>query len=253
MKKLLAYLMIILCLLLPGAVLTAGANDTVTYSYAADQLRRHSFIIEVLVPLTTEVVDVVDGELTVIQLPVSQWKKIGSGTLVEIDGSPNVLTAWHIAEDAIDREMRACPALERRDKCVRLTYPWMSDMQNVTIAGDWALFQILKAPEGMKPAKMRRQPIIVGETVNILASPTHNEGLLTQGIVSGYVTVGDVDLIKTDAFAFLGSSGGGVYDKRGRLLGVLVAIGEAYDTKLPHNNISVPVCYIRDFLEAGSQ
>lgn len=242
MRNVLVWIFCAFFLLLPNSVApdkveVKTASNLVQYSGVSGQLRKHSVIIEVLVP----------AGRTEDSLHV--WQKIGSGTLVMINKEPNILTAWHVAEAALKMPMRVCPVLEERTKCKEVVLPWMTDMTSAGLAGDWALFQLLEAPEGMTPARLRHKPMRVGEAVYILGSPATTEGMLSAGIVSGFEAYGSVNLIMTDAFAFFGSSGGGLYDANGYLIGVVVALSAPEGFPLPHVNYSVPVTRIQDFLK----
>jgi S1-C subfamily serine protease len=199
----------------------------------ANDLREHSVVIEVF---TDD----------------NGWQKIGSGTLIKVNRTPNILTAWHVAAAAFEYNMRACPVLEERTKCVEVLWPWMTDIGNANLYGDWALFQLVDKPDGMTPARFRQKPAVVGEEVMILASPASSEGSLSTGVISGYrwSDWATFDyLIMSDAFAFFGSSGGGMYDRNGYLIGVVVALAAPGDFPLPHMNYSVPAAEIRDYLD----
>jgi hypothetical protein len=164
---------------------------------------------------------------------------------VSVGGEPNILTAWHVAQYSLSMPMRACPVLAPKTACVDVLLPWMTEMENLGLGGDWALFQLLKIPEDMTPARFRHREMVVGEPIYIMASPAYDEGMLT----SGFEREGKVSLIKSDAFAFFGSSGGGLYDDDGYLLGVVVALEAPGGFPLVNVNYSVPVAHIVAFLK----
>lgn len=218
---------------------TSANSDAVHYSYIANELRKHSVVMEVLTP-----VDIGGNS------PIFIWRKIGSGTLVNINGEPNILTAWHVALASLEVPMRACPVLASKDNCVDLVLPWLTEMSNNSLSGDWAFFQLRSTPEGMTPARIRHRGMSVGESIYIMGSPAHEEGLLTSGIVSGFATEEDgTNLIQTDAFVYYGSSGGGLFDRTGLLIGVVVALSAPNDDPLPHINFSVPLTHIVEFIK----
>jgi|APLak6261679142_1056127.scaffolds.fasta_scaffold00634_9 hypothetical protein len=89
---------------------------------------------------------------------------------------------------------------------------------------DLALLQLLvhvgdKSP--LKPARLRLKPVVVGEPVFAIGSPRQLEQSISDGIVSGVgLATGDEGLIRTTAAISPGSSGGGLFDAAGMLVGL---------------------------------
>jgi S1-C subfamily serine protease len=125
----------------------------------------------------------------------------------------------------------------------------MTDRYTNDLYGDWALFQLIEAPRGMKPAKLRKKAAIIGEPIHIFAAPSGDPAIMTSGRVSGVEEDGPTNLIRTDAYVYFGSSGGGLYDRKGRLIGVVVALRAVRGHPLPHANYAVPVVRILEYLK----
>ncbi len=85
----------------------------------------------------------------------------------------------------------------------------------------------------------------VGDTVYAVGSPLGLDGTFSQGIVSGYRTVGDLSLMQLTAPISPGSSGGPVLDATGRVIGV--AIGTFAEGQ--NLNFAVPVTSLSAFLQ----
>ena len=66
----------------------------------------------------------------------------------------------------------------------------------------------------------RYSTLAVGERVYTVGSPSGLENTLGEGIVSGLRRRADLDLVQTTAPMSSGSSGGGLFDKAGNLIGI---------------------------------
>ena len=98
----------------------------------------------------------------------------------------------------------------------------------VIYASTTADVAILKVPQmtSRRPANFRataNEDFEVGDTVVYTGYPSAYELLTSVGMVSGYQP--DYNAILLQGFAWPGSSGSGVFDSRGRLRGIVVAIG----------------------------
>jgi len=82
---------------------------------------------------------------------------------------------------------------------------------------------VLYVPSGgLKPVKGTKNynNLTIGETVYTIGSPNGLENTLGQGIISGKRKLGELKLIQTTAQISKGSSGGGLFDNSGNLIGV---------------------------------
>jgi hypothetical protein len=145
-----------------------------------------------------------------------EWYPIGSGTLVrDNEVGLSVLTAYHVAS-AIPGEYRACSVV-LPEECVELGDYYMESQ--VGIPGDWALYPVDHRPKGVRPAQVSHQVPDVGDVVIQVGSPAGTP-YVNQGTVAWTYS----DMYMLDGFAYPGSSGGGVFDEQGRLIGITVAI-----------------------------
>lgn len=113
---------------------------------------------------------------------------------------------------------------------------------------DLALLQAPVEAEGTLTVNSLMAPV-VGDPIYAVGSPLGLEGTFSQGIVSGYRTVGDVQLIQITAPISPGSSGGPVLDSSGNLVGVAVGTFEAGQNL----NFAIPVTSVERFLAAPRQ
>ncbi len=154
----------------------------------------------------------------------------GSGVLIAPEGY--VATAFHVVQQLVMGD--GCTAevgIGRRiDEPVAVTY----EAQIITYDPvlDIALLRIVADRAGRPPntpfpyAEMAPVPPAVGETVHVLGFPAISEGLLAYDSDT-IISVGDCDSAETcwmltEAFASWGSSGGPVFDSKGRLIGMTV-------------------------------
>ena len=97
----------------------------------------------------------------------------------------------------------------------------------------WLLTEGLKAP-GV-PVR-RSLTLEVGERVYAIGAPEGLELTLSEGLISGLREYGEVRIIQTTAAISHGSSGGGLFDAQGRLVGIttfLVKEGQNLNFALP--------------------
>jgi S1-C subfamily serine protease len=66
----------------------------------------------------------------------------------------------------------------------------------------------------------RYDQLIVGEVVYTVGSPQGLENTLAEGIISGKRELGGQEIIQTTAPISRGSSGGGLFDSSGNLIGI---------------------------------
>lgn len=150
---------------------------------------------------------------------------VGSATFVKSEIGNIVITAQHVAEiqDSLPVPLRVC-AFENMADCIVLERNYLLD-SSMSVASDWAIFQIDEFPESVEPAKIGNRLPEIGEEVIICGIPQGHTPWLSYGHV-GYVWEEEAGTIfGVDGFAFFGSSGGGVFDKSGKLIGVTSAVG----------------------------
>lgn len=84
---------------------------------------------------------------------------------------------------------------------------------------------VLEQPTFKRWAEWNRRALRQGQEVAILANPGNWRGMFRLGIVSGSLVSPDKknEWILLDLAGFPGDSGGGIFDRRGRLVGMLSA------------------------------
>ena len=150
---------------------------------------------------------------------------VGSATFVKSRIGNIVITAEHVAEIqySLPVPLKVC-AFGNLADCVVLERNYILD-SSTSVSSDWAIFKVDKFPESVKPAKVSNRLPEIGEEVIICGIPQGQTPWLSYGHV-GYVWEEEgQNIFGVDGFAFFGSSGGGVFDRSGRLIGVTSAIG----------------------------
>lgn len=140
--------------------------------------------------------------------------RFGSGFVAWMDeDSTYVLTAHHVVEGTLTSNV----TLRRKGS------GWQGEIAGVDPAHDLALIRMNGRPKGIEPLwqEATTKPPRPGDQLLLVGSPFGLEGSVTSGVVSR-VTKRE---IQTDAAANPGNSGGPALDRRGRVVGVLVAGG----------------------------
>lgn len=157
----------------------------------------------------------------------------GSGVIIGDNGL--VVTNLHVIADDVSAMVKLADG-DRYD--------------NVTVAAlderrDLALLRI--AGFGLKPARLANsEDLRVGDRVYAIGTPKGLELSLSEGLVSSLRSSGDgYQVIQTTAPISSGSSGGGLFNAQGELVGITsfkIAGGE-------NLNFAVPVNYVRGLME----
>ena len=166
-------------------------------------------------------------------------RTIGGGTYVKHDGVPYVLTALHVWDVLIEMDNADCIAVCHKNDCV-----CVSDEDEVAseIVEDWALIRLPRTVEGTKPAKMSKKTFPVGTQVYIVGAPDGVALIVTQGMIAARTNTSREPFphYMIDGYAYYGSSGGGLFTKRGKLIGVVTSIdtnvGILLGFPFPHEN-----------------
>ena len=135
----------------------------------------------------------------------------GSGTYVRINGLDIILTARHV----VDRE--GVYTIKAGDEEVSGIVVYRNDEHDIAAI-------LIDGMETRQP--MRFRPIDdvtdVGEETVYSGYPSDHNLLTFRGMVVGYASHGDLGRsIIVHTFGWFGCSGSGVYDNRGRLIGIL--------------------------------
>ena len=152
---------------------------------------------------------------------------IGSGILVQIDGDPYMMTAYHVVDHMYDADITfkdsAChvDVYSRDENCVDILIgEEYNDNTMLNIEMDAALIPLEGFPERAIPVEQSIQNynFRIGEELIVVGCPTGLPDVLTRGIVSGFAG-GDRRRPVTDADAWFGTSGGGVFLSTGEYVG----------------------------------
>lgn len=165
----------------------------------------------------------------------------GAGTIIEHKEGKGVriLTAAHVVMGFAEKELVMFACYSFTDKMAMLV-PVKLD-----VVGDLAILKsVIKAKKNGPYAKVAKKEPKIGDKVFVIGAPMGKKLTMTLGIISNCMKIKDRKLYRTDAAAFFGNSGGGVFNADRELVGVLVggeAIGgvaavpgAAYATALPH-------------------
>jgi S1-C subfamily serine protease len=123
---------------------------------------------------------------------------------------------------------------------------WRGEVQALDPGRDLALVGlVLRQSEKFTatPAKRRKagHALRVGEPVFAIGAPLGLEQTLSTGIISGMPMLKDEQVIQTDAAISKGSSGGGLFDNQGNLIGITTAYlaeGQSLNFAVPADHVS---------------
>ena len=137
-------------------------------------------------------------------------QKTGSGVVIDTVG--HVLTNYHVVEGGHFFDVRAVGAGGKFRSFVA---------RPVACAPGQDLAEIeLSAYTGLRSVKRASGVPEVGSRVYAVGSPFQLEGTLTEGVVSQLRELDEKKLIQTTAAISSGSSGGGLFNSRGELVGI---------------------------------
>jgi serine protease Do len=133
----------------------------------------------------------------------------GQGSGVLISDSGYILTDAHVVGDADSVRLKWSDGLETVGQVVR-----RSKTRDVAL--------IKADSRGRAPVPVRREPMVVGETVFAVGAPLGDkyQGTVTRGVVSARRVVDGFSFIQSDVSVTHGSSGGPLLDEKGRLAGL---------------------------------
>lgn len=162
-------------------------------------------------PSAKEVFSKASPSIVVIAVFDENKRQIGSGSGVVIERG-KVVTNWHVIERA------STVTVKRKD--VNYTAQVLSDRRD----RDLALLSVQgleSPPVGVSSIRT----VEVGQPVYAVGAPAGLELTLTNGLVSALREVDDGKLIQTSAPISPGSSGGGLFNEQGQLIGITTLKG----------------------------
>ena len=175
-----------------------------------------------------ETISDTSASIVVIESDSSQ----GSGVLIGSSGL--IVTNLHVLEDADDLWVRTHSG-ERFDDVSVIDFDQVKDIALLKIKG----FDLPTATLGNSNSARSGQSVIA------IGAPKGLEQTVSRGIVSA-IRVMDAGFktIQTDAAISPGSSGGGLFNYEGELIGILTA----YQTGGQNLNFAVPINYVRGMM-----
>jgi len=158
----------------------------------------------------------------------------GSGTYVKMHGRYVVVTAAHVVDDLTTMFIEA-----REDEVVVGTVVYRDFKTDLAIIVVPQIHSRIAAP--WRPCKDERN--LLGASVTYTGFPGEHD-LLT---IRGHVAALERSMVVTNMFGWYGASGSGVFDQRGRFIGVVVGIDVGrWDMPIPLDSIVwvSPVWYL---------
>ncbi len=165
-------------------------------------------------------------------------KMLGSGVILSSDGL--IVTNFHVIENA------SVVQVIFNDNTIYF--------DEVTVVGlnpeaDLALLKINK--DGLIPTEISTKELTIGEEVTAIGSPHGDMNKVTSGVVTSF----DMDAIATTAEIAQGSSGGGLFNAEGKLIGISAAIGNDQFLSIPialaeaiPQDLSIPVSEMKNYV-----
>ena len=145
----------------------------------------------------------------------------GSGTYVLIDGLHVILTAQHVADGPVGTNYRILSPDSSESVLGRLVY---SDREK-DVAAIYIPAMDTRSPMRFNP---RRGIANVGDRIVYSGHPSSHSLLSFRGWISGYEVAENQDkILLIHTYGWMGCSGSGVYDSRGRLVGILWGVSVA--------------------------
>jgi len=164
-----------------------------------------------------QVIKTIIKESVVIQVDLDGWKPIGSGTLIKDSRIGwGIVTAEHVANAMPENKKRAC-FIEAPEECAELDDFYLDN--DDSMKSDWAIYPIEAAPKGMRPANISHENVEVGDDIFQVGCPEGRVAFVNPGMISWVYN----DLYIANGFALPGSSGGGVFNQKGYLIGITIA------------------------------
>jgi S1-C subfamily serine protease len=159
--------------------------------------------------------------------------KICSGSAVAV-GALEVITNYHVVKDAASAKLV--------DDSGRTL-----EVLGMTAYNQSQDLAVLRVAQTLQPVTLRTTPARVGEEVVAIGSPLGLTNIVSTGIVSGLRIQDGIDVIQTTAPISPGSSGGGLFDRQGNLLGITTS----YYVAGQNLNLAIPMVYVNPLVVAG--
>lgn len=161
-------------------------------------------------------------------------KILGSGSGFFIDSSGTAVTNYHVIKGASYAKIKTSPDGMEYDVAGVYDYSQENDLALLKVYGN--NFKYLQTDDS--------DAINGGATIYAIGSPLGLENTISQGIISNTKRmVDDITYIQISAPISSGSSGGALFNDKGRVIGVT----SAYFTKGQNLNLAIPINLINNF------
>lgn len=153
-----------------------------------------------------------------LQPSVMPGAGVGTGVAILIDGKKAIITAEHVAA-ALPYPMDVCSF---SDNCIYNLQNFISDSSS-DIATDWAIYFVEEFPEGVVPIRISSREPAIGDELWSVGRAFGDSPMIVKGTLS-WIETGSRKLYILNTYSVPGFSGGGVFNIRGELVGITVAI-----------------------------
>jgi len=164
-------------------------------------------------------------------------RPIGTGVVINHPRTGlALLTAEHVAISLFPHELEVCTILS--GKCLRIPSLFIVEPNEGYPGQDWALYQLPFIPDDIVPAKINTSLPSLGEDVWLIGVPWGGHPWLSKGHVSWLLKPKDKKpIVLLGGFAAPGFSGGGVFNDKGELIAITVAVKAVPGVGLQVNQI----------------
>lgn len=201
----------------------------------ADQTGDESMSVSQVFGLAKHSVVEIETETTVYGGFYGNYIASGAGSGVIISQNGYVITNLHVIDDADNISV----TLADGSSCG-------AHVHGIDEKTDLAVIKLDSQPQGLIPAVIgKSSSLVVGETVVAIGNPLGNlGGTVTDGIISAIereITVDSLDmvLLQTNAAVNPGNSGGGLFNTRGELIGIINA--KSSDVSIEGIGFAIPI------------
>lgn len=184
---------------------------------------------------------IVDSTVSIQILTENGFAPFGTGVIVTTPKGPVLVTAKHVSLAFYPAPLYAC-SIRNPSSCINIgsSFIMMTESpENHGISMDWAVYKLVKLPEGSSPIRISRQTVGLGEPLWFVGMPWGRSPSISKGVVSWKETSKTGGLIHATGFAAPGFSGGPVCNEKGELVGITVAIVKTPEGKPQVNQILV--------------
>ena len=165
---------------------------------------------------------------------------VGTGAAVTINGNKAILSAEHVAISMASLMVNVCSF---GYDCVPGNDKFLFDSSN-NLSDDWAVYFIDEYPEGVRPARVSKQELSIGDDIWSVGMAWGESPMVVKGSIAWVQEVNGVKMYTVNGYCVPGFSGGGVFNTRGELIGITVAIRVSEMGPQENYSLVVPISQI---------